>query len=347
MKSLLFRAALVVPVLVLSACGGGGGGGGGSAATPATPLAISTANSKAVSADALDNSTDTTTAQTGTALVTGVQVDAGSTAGARKLVSVGRALLAMAPARPAIATGVSVDDTAPCQISGTLRILGTIADSTGNTLNGGDQITLIANSCSAIVDGQSVTMNGSFAITINSGSFNPNAVSYPTRLVMTFVTNNFVVVEGADRMTSNGDLRIDITMLSATSEDIVLSGTSLSDSHSNSSGTRSSTLKNYNESLQVRGTAITGSISATVESSNSRLGSGPVSYSISTVTPLAYSEAGDVSAGVLKVTGASNSALLLTVTAANTFKVEVDANGDGTYESSTPGVTKAELEALL
>ena len=346
MKSPLIRAVLLVPVLVLSACGGGGGGGG-SAATPATPLAISTANSKAVSADALDNSTDTTTASTGTALVTGVQVDAGSTTGARKLVSVGRALLAMAPARPALATGVAVDDTGLCQISGTLRIVGNVADPTGNTLNAGDQITLIANSCSAVVDGQTVTMNGSFAIAINSGSFNPNAVSYPTRLVMTFVTNNFVLVEGAERMTSNGDLRIDINMLSATSEDIVLSGSSLSDTHSNSSGSRSSTLRNYTENLQVRGTTITGTVTATVESTNSRLGSGPVSYSISTVTPLAYSEAGDVSAGVLKVTGANNSALLLTVTATNTFKVEVDANGDGTYESSTPGVTKAELEALL
>lgn len=346
MKSHLIRAVLLVPVLVLSACGGGGGGGG-SAATPATPLAISTANSKAVSADALDNSTDTTTANTGTALVTGVQVDAGSTTGARKLVSVGRALLAMAPARPALATGVAMDHTGLCQISGTLRIVGNVADPTGNTLNAGDQITLIANSCSTVVDGRTVTMNGSFAITINTGSFNPNAVSYPTRLVMTFVTNNFVVVEGADRMTSNGDLRIDIHMLSATSEDIVLSGSSLSDTHSTSTGSRSSTLKNYTETLQVRGTTITGSVTATVDSTNSRLGSGPVSYSISTVTPLTYSEAGDVSAGVLKVTGANNSALLLTVTATNTFKVEVDANGDGTYESSTPGVTKAELEALL
>lgn len=346
MKSLLLRALLATPMLVLTACGGGGGGGG-SAAVPATPLAISTANSKAVSADALDNSTDTTTAQTGTALVTGVQVEAGSTAGARKLVSVGRALLAMAPARPALATGVAMDETGACSGGGTLRVFGNVADATGNTLNAGDQITLVANSCSAIVDGQSVSMNGSLAITINSGSFNSSAVSYPTRLVMTFVTTNFVIVEGADRMTSNGDLRVDINMLSASSEDIVLSATSLSDSHTNSSGTRSSTLKNFTESLEVRGTAITGTVSGTVESSNSRLGSGPVSYSISTVTPLAYTEAGDVTAGAIKVTGASNSALLLTVTATNTFKVEVDANGDGTYESSTPGVTKAELEALL
>lgn len=346
MKSLLIRAVLLVPVLVLSACGGGGGGGG-PAATPATPLAISTANSRAVSADALDNSTDTTTAQTGTALVTGVQVDAGSTTGARKLVSVGRALLAMAPARPALATGVAMDETGACSGGGTLRVFGNVADPTGTTLNAGDQITLVASSCNAIVDGQAVSMNGSFAITINSGSFNPNAVSYPTRLVMTFVTNNFVFVEGADRMTSNGDLRIDLNMLNASSEDIVLSGSSLSGTHSNSSGTRSSTLKNYTESLQVRGATITGSVSATVESSNSRLGSGLVSYSISTVTPLTYSEAGDVSAGVLKVTGANNSALLLTVTAANTFKIEVDANGDGSYEWSTTGVTRAELEALL
>lgn len=344
MKPLLFRVLIALP-LVLSACGGGGGGG--SAAVPATPLAISTANSKAVSADALDNSTDTTTAQTGAALVTGVQVDAGSTAGARKLVSVGRALLAMTPARPALATGVAVDETGACSGGGALRIFGNVADPTGNTLNAGDQITLVAASCSAIVDGQSVTMNGSLAITINSGSLNSGAVSYPTRIVMTFVLTNFVVVEGAERMTANGDLRIDLNMINATSEDIALSGTSLSESHANSSGTRSSTLKNYNESLQVRGTAITGSITATVESTNSRLGSGPVSYSLSTVTPLGYTEAGDVTAGAIKVTGASNSALLLTVTATNTFKVEVDANGDGTYESSTTGVTKAELEALL
>jgi hypothetical protein len=345
-KSQSIRALLVIPALLLSACGGGGGGGG-SAVPPATPLAISTTNSKAVSADALDNSTDTTTAQTGTALVTGVQVDGGSTTGARRLVNVGRALLAMAPARPALATGVAMDETAACSGGGTLRVVGSVADATGNTLNAGDQITLIASSCSAVVDGQPVSMNGSLAITINSGRFNPNAITYPTRLVMTFVTTNFTVVEGSERTTSNGDLRIDINMIDASSEDITLSGSSLSDSHTTSAGTRSSTLKNYSESLTVRGTSITSTITATVESTNSRLGSGAVSYTISTVTPLAYAESGDVSAGVLKVTGANNSALLLTVTATNTFKVEVDANGDGTYESSTTGVTKAELEALL
>lgn len=336
---------LVVPVLLLSACGGGGGGGGGGSSTTVTGLVITSANSKAVAADALDNSTDNTTAQAGTSLVTGVQVDDGSSPGPRKLASVGRALLGMLPARSAVATGVAIDQSGACAISGSIRLTGNMADATGNTLNAGDQITLTASSCRAVVDGQDTTVNGTLAIAVNSGSFNGSAVTYPTRIVMTFTTTNFSVVAGGETTVSNGDLRIDLNMLSATSEDIVLSGTSLSGSHTSSSGTRSSTLKNYNVSIQVRGTTLTETIAATVESSNSRLGSGVVSYTISTVTPLEYSEAGDVSSGVLKVTG-SNSALLLTVTSTNNFKVETDANGDGTYESSTTS-TRTELESLL
>lgn len=343
MKAFSTRFLLIIPVLLLSACGGGGGGS--STTAPATPLRISVANSLAVAADALDNSIDTTTARTGTSLVTGVQVDGGPTAGPRKLVSVGRTLLALVPPRPALATGVVVDDTAACNGGGSLRVVGTVADPTGNTLSAGDQVTLIANACSAVIDGQATAINGSLAIAINTGSFNPNAVSYPAHIVMTFTTNNFSVAIGAETLVSNGDLRIDLTMNSATSEDILLSGSSLAESHGSSAGTRSSILKNYNETLLVRDTGIIASITATVESTNIRLGRGAMSYTISTVTSLTYTEAGDVSAGVLKVTG-SNSALLLTVTATNAFRVEVDANGDGTYESSAT-TTRAELESLL
>lgn len=345
MKTRLARSALLLlPALLFAACGGGGGGDGGSAGGSSTVgVVITSSNAKAVAADALENGTDNATAGAGASLVTGVQVESGSGGGPLQLASAGRTLLGLVPAMPSLATGVAVDQTVACQYGGNLRISGNLSGS--SSIVAGDTLTMTAAGCKAMVDGTLTTMNGSMAIRFESGTSFTSESSYPHRLVMSFTATNFAISQGTETTTSNGDLRIDLLASSATSSDITLTGSSLASSHASTSGTRSATLKNYTETVAVRGSTQTSSITATVVSTNSRLGSSAVSYTITTVTPLTSTTSGDVTSGVIKVTG-SGSALLLTATGTNTFKVETDANGDGTYESSTTA-TKAELEALL
>ena len=86
-------------------------------------------------------------------------------------------------------------------------------------------------------------------------------------------------------------------------------------------------------------------LSATVQTNNSRLGASPVSYSISTPTAITVNSAGAITAGAIKVIG-SNSSLLLTVTSSDSFSLQVDTNGDGSYES-TSTVTRSQLQALI
>jgi hypothetical protein len=125
----------------------------------------------------------------------------------------------------------------------------------------------------------------------------------------------------------------------------VLSGTALSNSVATSAGSRSFTMRNYRQELAIANGSTSYRVTADYTSDNSRLGSTPVSYRISTPTALVESSAGDFSAGSLRVDG-RGSALLLTVTGTNGFRLQVDATEDGSFESNTT-TTLAELRSLL
>ena len=76
------------------------------------------------------------------------------------------------------------------------------------------------------------------------------------------------------------------------------------------------------------GNEFTGSYSTTLSFSIS--GSPDYNFLLTTLVPITGFDP-DVSGGQLKVAGADNSSLLLTVDSLNTIKVELDENGDGTY----------------
>jgi hypothetical protein len=76
------------------------------------------------------------------------------------------------------------------------------------------------------------------------------------------------------------------------------------------------------------GNDFTGSYSTTMSFSIS--GSPDFNYLLTTLVPITGIDP-NVSGGQLKVAGADNSSLLLTVDSLNTIKVELDENGDGTY----------------
>jgi hypothetical protein len=346
MKSRLVRSAfLIVPAMLLAACGGGGGGGGGTPA-PATQttsqLVVTDSNAQAVAAEVLETSTNIDAAQVGTAVVTGVQVDATGGSNALVLASVARDLLSKSTG-PAMATGATV--TRNCQFGGTLTVTDTSASST--VAQTGDTFSVTANNCLDPLGGTGTQtlLNGSMTLTVASGSFDSSSNTFPKNVTLRLVANNFAVTQGGVKSTSNGDLTIGIAEPSATDSTLTLSSTSLSNTVEKSgSAAHTITLKNYNHNVVSTSTQASVTIGANVESNNARFGSGTFSYTLSTNSPVVITSAGYVS-GSLKV-AASNSGLLLTTVPANNFSLQVDTNGDGSFESST-GVTRAQLEALI
>jgi hypothetical protein len=281
---------------------------------------------------------------TGASLVTGAQVqgDPGATVGSpAQLAAAARKLTAMAPALASTATGVSVNESAPCDLGGPISITGEVAG--GNALVAGDTLTITAANCKAMVEGVATTMNGSMTMRVVSGTYRTDVKAYPSQIVMSITARSLSMSGNGVTNLSNGDLQIDLREQDFFTANMALSGAELTNSVTTSAGTRSGTLKNYRQSLAVTDVTVANSVTAAVEATNGRLGT--VAYQVDTPAPLVIQKDGDFQSGSLKIVG-NKSALLITVTAENTFKLELDADGDGTYESSTTA-TLADLKALL
>lgn len=314
MNPTLFRSTLcIVAALLLASCGGGGGGGGGtSTATSPGQLVISTGNAKAVAADALDASFGSESVRTAAGLL--------------------------------LASTTSADGSTSCALGGTLAVTSKIA-AADKTLKANDSITLTASNCQAQSGGQTVTVNGSVTMTVTSGSYVPNQAP-PFRIVMGMSFSNFAVSGGGVTETANGDLTMDLNAISSTDEDMTVSGSALSLAHNKSGVTRTRILRNYSQSLQTRGDAITETVSATVESVNSKIGAGTFTYQITTPTPITVTRStGAVTGGVLRVTSGAV-VLQVRVTSTDVFAIDVDLNGDGAIDAAL-SASKAELELLL
>ncbi|MBC5782936.1 hypothetical protein H8N03_08260 [Ramlibacter sp. USB13] len=339
MKTKFLRHALaLVPALFLAACGGGGGDSSGNAAT-AVQLAITSANSQAVAAESLEASASYEAAAGGASLLTGVEVDGGGAANPLLLAKATSQLLAKVPAGPSLATGVSATETLACS-SGTLTVSYSVA-STSGVLAAGDSMSFTANNCTETVGTETMRMNGTMSITILSGTFNASG-AYPRSVSMQTSASNFTVVQGGETMVANGDVTIDLTQTSFSDAKVTLKSSRMS----SKVGSHAVTLKGYTHTVTETSSGATIQITATVETNNSRLGTGTVSYQVTTTTPIVVNSAGQVTAGVLKATGASGSNVVLTATGADSFTVQVDADGNGTYESSNT-VTRTALAGLL
>jgi hypothetical protein len=146
---------------------------------------------------------------------------------------------------------------------------------------------------------------------------------------------------------ANGDARLDWTANSASGQTIVSSGTMLSSRETINGSVHTTVMRNYTQQLTINGSTATGSVSATVETDSAKLGNGTTSYSISTPTPVVWNLATRVpSAGTIKVVGANNSQLLLTINADASATIQIDTNGDGAFDKTITS-TAAELAGLI
>jgi hypothetical protein len=162
---------------------------------------------------------------------------------------------------------------------------------------------------------------------------------YPQHVAMKLTATNLTLASGGVTQVLNGDLTDDLTVNSNIAASESLSGTAIAYSETTSAGKTGFSLKNYSESYSVNSGTYTFTVNETVETTNTRLGN--VSYTIATNTPVVVAN-GVYTAGSITVTG-NKSALQVTVTGNNTFLLQLDSNGDGTWDA-TVTKTLAELQ---
>jgi hypothetical protein len=338
--------ALILSGFMLVSCGGGGGGGG----TATTPIdssgpqsvAITETNAKPVAANALDATQNTSATRGANGVPVGVQVDTGAAAPQLQSIAEAARFAASSFTAAHLPAGVSVNETVGCTLGGTMTISGNVANSSG--LSQGDSFTISASNCGLPAGSTTMVMSGQMQITIASGFI---GTSLPFHVVMQTTATNLSVTSGGITAVANGDARLDWNATSATLQTLSATGARLTNMETISGVSHTTTMRNYTQSIAINGSTVTGSLQAAVETNSSRIGATAVQYTISTPTPVTWNSATRAATGgVIKVVGASNSQLLLTINGDGTATIQVDANGDGTFETTITTNT-AELAGLL
>ena len=324
-KALLLAAATVV----LSACGGGSDGGAPvSAVTPApvaTQIALTAANYVAVSQETLSSSSFVTTAAS---LATGAQVSDSEILirfGQDQLPKLSR-WFANAPVQ---AVGAVQTQTESCPGGGSLSI--SKSDLNGNLkFDAGDAATLIATNC--MFEGQS--LDGKLVLSVNSVTGVVNAPPFSLSVNLGF--ENLAAQSSTGRTVGNGSMVVALTARALNNQSVSISTQSFSLSATYGGVASTKALTNYltSQSFSPAGSGFTSttSSSGTLSSSAFEL----KSITVATPTPFVRSSTQAYPAsGQLLIASAASSKVRITAISSTMLRIELDADGNDVYETST------------
>ncbi len=316
MKSTLSILVAASALAMLAACGGGGGDD----SPTSKSVAITSANQTAVARASLSGGTAVALAQG--------SLGAGGTSGTLAVHTLARRVIAaVTNQRKAVASaGVHATTTNTttdtCQVSGSITV--TLDDRDGSgTLSNGDVITASFAQCK---DSDTSSINGAIAITLTAT---------PTDSAFDASANfqNVAVVSGSLSSSVSGVVALhEVDGVTVSTSRLTVGSGGL---------TASVTSPSYTDSVSFE-SGMTFATSATADTISESLDGSFTASSIggrvtvSTQSPLTSSLDSDYpSAGVVKIVGASGSTVLATVLDATQVQLQLDANGDGTYESTT------------
>jgi len=344
MKSAKFTTVTLffaIMALLLAACGGGGGGGDDSTAVPTAPAAgvsITADNAPLISAEVLRSVDIIQGFQVVGDVLPAVQVNPAGTEFNYSdfFVQQLKRLPALALSSSDVSvTGITIDPTREDCDFGTMTTSGEVTDL--NVLTVGDVITIKFNRCE--LDG--IILNGTMSMTITGLSDNFDFTP-PYALGVDVVLTVFSVEAGGQSASADGDMSMLLTENANGDETLGLTGNSLTAW----GGGKVETLTNYHYDLSWEAVGfysfeLQGTLASTV------IGG---SVSFSSTTPFTGNEIefdGNPTSGVLWITTSADASQALFSAQFNGIDVfiEVDADGDGNYETLIP-ITWVELEAL-
>lgn len=322
----------------LVACGGGGGGGGGTAAGPATP--ISAANQTTVAQDVLSSSFQLfdSAAQSPVAAAAIAKDE-------RALMQLARAEMAKLPDylahAPKAVAGAVVSQSYSCPNGGNFVITANDADG-NNVLSHGDSLTIAFNNC---VNG-SETASGSLGFSV--GGMTGTVGVYPFTANMTMTFGNLRLAGSGYVLSANGSVTLDAAVNGVNNLSESISAPSLTMSATYAGITRTRSMNGYMLVHRRTPDGACGYLDSyegggTVTGSNA-LASVTVSFSTPFATrfircgtqPYPYT-------GQMTLTGTNGAQLRITAQDASYVTLELDADGNGTYESTTPNVPWSSL----
>lgn len=307
----------------LVACGGGGGGGAPAASgqVVVNPKAtLNATNYVAVAQESLSSSSYLADAGS---LATGAE-----TSNTDVLVRFGEAQAAQvsnwfAQAAP-LATGATVVTTQACASGGSLTV--TKTDLNGNNqADVGDSVSLVASNCVF----QGSTLNGGLSLTLNSINGNTSAPPFAAAFTMTF--SNLSARSATATSTGNGTLVLALNVKSSTDQSFSLTASKFTTAATYGSATYNRSIEGYTVNMGL--TASTSTTSATGTLTSSAFDSKFVT--IDTPVPFVrqLSQPRPAS-GQATVTGANGATVRLTALSSTQVRIELDADANGTYETS-------------
>ncbi len=224
-------------------------------------------------------------------------------------------------------SAVKVDEFA-CEVSG--KVLLSINDANNNDkLDVGDSFGLEAQDCR---DSDTSVSKGKVTITIREVTGDFGAGTYGAKLELKL--EGFTEVEGNETYTGDGSMIINVTQ-SGASNTSTLEVPRLAVTSTQSGVTSTQSMTNVRVSEEYRtdnaGTTIITSVNGTL--ATTELGGQAVT--LETLTPLRALESENFpNVGQMVVSGGGNSRMRITALNKTQVQLELDANGDGTYEDS-------------
>ncbi len=314
MRSKQHSVWTLVAVCALTACGGGGGG---TATTPTvTPVgvtpqvAISAGNAKAVGSAALGAISNPFTLS-GVAAVDG--------------------------AFNRNPTQSVLTQPQACLNGGTVTITGVVANPA--TLIAGDRWTAAYANCGvAVVSGAVLALTGSMSSAVLSNA--ANVIQYEnllTALGANFLSNGYEF---------SGDQKILFNVTNPAALNFMVTGTSIKVKITTTGIVRNTVWQNYAQTIGTGSSVTSYSMNATIQTDNTNVAAASSTFVVNTTTPIVRSNStGALSAGAFTVVGSNNSRLSVIVNADGSVTIQVDANGDGVFETSLTS-TASEIVAL-
>jgi hypothetical protein len=326
------RAAVVLAcALSLAACGGGGSSGGADTPPASTMLGISASNYQVVSQAVVSSALFLGDSS---GLMTGAEASAEPRV-LRHAVNTAKRGFGLASDRPALVTGVEVRDTIACAQGGSIAVTLNDANNNGN-FDASDSITMDLQSCKE----EGAVMQGRLAISVQAVTGIYDSNNYSATMTMTMTAFN--VTTGSDSAQGDGALSMTMSQSPSGVGELTLSTSRFA--LSGRVGGQSFTTTLTDTRLTLRDETVGGTPRSSITYVSTLDSSQFGNKQVAITTPQALVITGNAaypSSGQLLVRGHANSAVRITALNATQARLELDAEGDGNYETQ---VTKSWAE---